>query len=67
LWIFPIVTELITKNNNHQLKMLQDTLYKYFSVFALSMGGLFMAFGPEIASVLFGTKFLYSGQLLVYS
>ena len=67
LRIFPIVTELITKNNHHQLKMLQDTLYKYFSVFALSMGGLFVAFWKEIAIVLFGTKFLYSGELLVYS
>jgi O-antigen/teichoic acid export membrane protein len=50
-----------------QFKLLQDTLYKYFSVFALSMGGIFFAFGPEIASILFGTKFLYAGELLVYS
>jgi O-antigen/teichoic acid export membrane protein len=51
----------------HQLKLLQDTLYKYFSVFALSIGGIFFAFGPEIASVMFGAKFLYSGELLIYS
>jgi hypothetical protein len=40
--------------------MLQDILYKYFSVFALSIGGLFAVFGKELAIVLFGTKFLYS-------
>lgn len=67
LRVFPIVTELITKNQMHQLKMLQDILYKYFSVFALSIGWLFAIFGKEIAIVLFGTKFLYSWELLVYS
>ena len=67
LRVFPIVTELITKNQIHQLKALQDILYKYFSVFALSIGGLFTVFGKELAIILFGTKFLYSGELLAYS
>lgn len=64
--VFPIVTELITKKHHEKLAMFQSILYKYFSVFALSIGWLFFAFGPEIASVLFGTKFTYSGQLLAY-
>jgi O-antigen/teichoic acid export membrane protein len=64
--IFPIVTELITKAHHEKFATFQNILYKYFSVFALSIGGLFFAFGPEIASVLFGTKFMYSGQLLMY-
>ena len=67
LRVFPIVTELITKNKIHQLKSLQDILYKYFSIFALSIWGLFVVFGKEIAIILFGTKFLYSGELLIYS
>ncbi len=65
--IFPIVTELVTKKDNDKLRLLQNTLYKYFSVFALSIWGLFLAFWPEIAGVLFGAKFLYSWALLVYS
>lgn len=64
---FPIVTELITKNDHSKLKEFQNILYKYFSVFALSIGGIFFAFWPELASMLFGTKFIYSGQLLVYA
>lgn len=65
--VFPIVTELITKNDHTKFKEFQNILYKYFSVFALSIGWIFFAFWPELASILFGTKFLYSGQLLVYA
>lgn len=64
---FPIVTELITKKKYQQLKDFQNLLYKYFSIFAISISGIFFAFWPEIASILFGTKFLYSWQLLVYT
>lgn len=65
--VFPIVTELVTKNDKSKLRLLQNTLYKYFSIFALSIGGIFFAFWPEIASILYGTKFHYSGELLMYS
>ncbi len=64
---FPLVTELITKNHHQQFKEFQNILYKYFSVFALSIWWLFFAFWPEIASIFFGTKFIYSGQLLAYT
>jgi len=64
--IFPMVTEFITKNNHHQLKIFQNLLYKYFSLFALSISWIFFTFWKEISSIFFGTKFLYSGQLLVY-
>jgi O-antigen/teichoic acid export membrane protein len=42
--VFPIATELITKNDHSKLKEFQNILYKYFSVFALSIGGIFFAF-----------------------
>lgn len=64
--IFPIVTEIITKQQHDKLSLFQNILYRYFSVFALSIGWLFFAFGPEISTILFGTKFMYSGQLLIY-
>ncbi|MEI8091553.1 MAG: hypothetical protein WCG98_04955 [bacterium] len=35
--LFPIVTELITKKDHHKLSALQNLLYKYFSVFTLSI------------------------------
>lgn len=65
--LFPIVTELITKKDHHKLAALQNTLYKYFSVFTLSIWWLLWALGPEIAGILFGHKFIYSGTLLIYS
>ena len=46
--------------------MMQTLFYKYFSIFALSIGGVFLVFGVEITTILFGVKFLYSGQLLTY-
>lgn len=65
--IFPIVTELITKNELDKLSFFQNLLYKYSSVLVLSIWGLFMIRWPEIASTFFGTKFLYSWSLLQYS
>ena len=34
---FPIISEIMAKKEYPKLKILQDTLYKYFSVFALSI------------------------------
>jgi O-antigen/teichoic acid export membrane protein len=62
--LFPITTELITKNDTTKIRLLQNILYKYFSVFALSIWWLFFATGPMIACILFGTKFLPSWDLL---
>ncbi len=68
LWyLFPLTTELIEKKEHEKLKELKNMLYKYFSVFAISVSGLFIVLGPEIATILFGQKFIYSGQLLSYS
>lgn len=64
--IFPIVIELITKNDYAKLTMMLNILYKYLSVLALSIWGLFIALGPQIAYILFGIKFIYSGVLLTY-
>ena len=65
-FIFPLITEMIAKNDSKKLILFQNILYKYFSVFALSCWALLFAFGPEFASVFFGTKFAYSWQLLSY-
>ncbi len=67
MWlIFPITTELITKNHTQKIIMLIQILYKYFSVFAISVIWFFMALWPIIASTLYGTQFSYSGTLLQY-
>lgn len=65
--LFPITTELIAKKDNIKLQILQNIIYKYFSLFALIMSGFFIVFGKEIATVLFTNKFLFSGELVIYS
>jgi len=68
LWlIFPIATELITKKDHEKLALLQDMLYKYLLIFAVAIAWIFFAFGPEIAIILFGTKFYYSWVLVSYT
>lgn len=64
--IFPITTELITKKDTEKLSLLQNILYKYGVLFALSMSGLLVVFGKEIATILYTTKFLASGELVRY-
>jgi O-antigen/teichoic acid export membrane protein len=64
--LFPLVTELITKDRHKELGMLQNLLYKYFSLFVLTISGLLFALWPVIATVLYGVKFTYSGHLITY-
>lgn len=64
--IFPITTELITKNDTEKLRTLKKLLYKYAIIFAASISWLLMVFGQEISTILFTTKFLASGQLVRY-
>jgi len=67
LYVFPLITELIEKKQHDKVKHLKNILYKYFSVFAISISGLFFVLWPEIATILFGEKFMYAWQLLTYS
>lgn len=68
LWLlFPLVTELITKEKYKELEMLQNIIYKYFSLFVLTISGIFFTLWPVIATILYGVKFTYSGYLITYS
>ena len=42
-------------------------LYKYFSVWALLIAGILVAFWPDIASFLFGKQYVFSGALTSYT
>ncbi len=64
--IFPIISELNSKNDNFKLKLLLDFLYKYFVVFAFSMWLLLFVFGKVLSLVFFKEIYLYSGELLRY-
>jgi len=65
--LFPIMTELITKNHTEKIQILLGILYKYFSVFGLMIGAFLATLWPIISWVLYGSKFIYSGTLLSYA
>lgn len=65
-FLFPLVTELLEKKETKKFDILLHMFYKYFSIFALTFSWLFIALGPEIGTILFGTKFIYSGILVTY-
>lgn len=64
--IFPIVNELIQKNDHPKFALFQNIFYKYFSLLGVSLGGLFLVLWEVIAVVFFGEKFLYSWTLVSY-
>lgn len=66
-YIFPLTTELVEKGENEKIKQIKNIFYKYFSLFAISISWLFLVLGKEIATILFGAKFIYSWVLLQYS
>lgn len=65
--LFPIATELISKQQKEKITLLLSILYKYFTVFWLLMWGVLVALWPTIAGVLYGPNFIYSGELIRYA
>ncbi len=63
--IFPMFTEMITKKQSKEISNLQKFLYTYISFFTIGMSIFLVVLWPEIATVFFGQKFLYSGQLMM--
>ncbi len=65
MWlIFPMVSELVSKKDTKKLSSLFDFFYTYFSVFSFSLAVLFIVLWPEMAMIIFGNKFILSGELL---
>lgn len=62
--ILPLVSELIAKQDIEKMYILQNFLFTYVTVLSISFSGLLFSLWPEIATVLFGQKFVYSGELL---
>lgn len=65
--LFPITTELISKNDTKKFWLLQMIMYSYFGCFALIISGFFVVFGQQIAVLLFGEAFRFSGYLLQFA
>ena len=65
MWlIFPLVSELIEKNDKYKLSLLYSFFYNYFSILVLSFSTLFIALWPEISIALFWKQYLTSWELL---
>ena len=68
MWlIFPIVSELIEKKDEHKLSLLYSFFYNYFSILILSFATLFIVLWSEICIALFWKQYLTSWILLQYS
>ena len=68
MWlIFPIVSELIEKRDEHKLSLLYSFFYNYFSILILSFSTLFIVLWPEICIALFGNQYLTSWILLQHA
>lgn len=65
--IFPVIAELINKHEEWKVSTLLNIFYTYFTILAISFGGLFLVLGPEIALIVYGKKFLFSWILLSWS
>lgn len=68
MWlIFPLVSELIEKNDKFKLSLLYSFFYNYFSILILSFSTLFIALWPEISIALFWKQYVTSWELLTQS
>lgn len=61
--LYPLMTQLITEKDDEKLSSLLKLLYKVFFVSALIFAIIFSIYGRDIAIILFGQKFAYSGEL----
>lgn len=64
--LFPMFTEILAKKQMNKLKLLQNFLYTYLSLLTISLSVLLVVLGPEIVTILYGNKFIFSGILLSY-
>ena len=62
--VFPLTTELISRNEEEKFKTMKTILYSYFWVFSLFMSGFFILLGKEFATLLFSPEYITSWTLL---
>ncbi|MBF0981701.1 oligosaccharide flippase family protein, partial [Candidatus Gracilibacteria bacterium] len=62
--LFPLVSELIEKKDHQKVGILCSFFYSYLSIGILIFSAFMMLFSREITILLFGEKFLASGELL---
>lgn len=61
--LYPLMTQMIAEKDDDKLLSLLWLLYKCFFVCAIIFAIVFGIYGRDIAIILFGEKFAYSGEL----
>ncbi len=63
-FIFPVVSELISKKDDQKIYSLFSFFYSYFLIAVIIFAVFLSALGPEIALIIFNKAFVFSGELL---
>lgn len=66
-FLFPVISELNSKNDHEKIKTIKTMFYKYFSVMAILVSWFAFVFAKEIATILYSEKFIMSWVILQYS
>lgn len=67
LWlIFPMVSEIIAKNDCEKLKTIYSFFYTYLAIAIILLISFLIPLGEETGYILLWTKFAFSGELLSY-
>ena len=65
LWLlFPVATELSTRDEKEKFKFLESVMYVYFTVISIIIWWMFLVFWQEISVLLYWEKFRFSWELL---
>lgn len=62
--LFPVTTELSTRNEKEKFKLLESIMYTHFALLSIVMWGIFLVFWQKIAVLLYWEKFRFSWELL---
>ncbi len=66
-FLFPVFSELHARGDRAKMSRLKALGYRHLSVAGLYFGALFVAAGPAMARILFGEKFVHSGDVTAWS
>lgn len=62
--LFPVATELSTRKEKEQFRLLESMMYTHFAFLAIVIWWLFLVFWQEISVLLYWEKFRFSWELL---
>lgn len=64
--VFPMVSEIIAKNDDGKLKLIYSFFYTYISLAIILLISFLVPLGKDVGYILLWTKFAFSGILLSY-